>query len=123
MCQKSRYDPDKLCFYWDIDGAAVKAGLSRHYFTKLFRRAAGVSFFARLTSLRLAHAASLFERGGHSVAGVAFACGFRDLSHFYRVFKARFGRPPGQWLQAHARRKSSTAGRRKTASRTSTGRR
>jgi hypothetical protein len=33
------------------------------------------------------------------------------------VFKARFGRPPGQWLRAHARRKSSTAGRRKTVNR------
>ncbi|MFM8683622.1 MAG: helix-turn-helix domain-containing protein, partial [Chthoniobacterales bacterium] len=61
--------------------------------------------------------------GGHSVAGVAFACGFGDLSHFYRVFKTRFGRPPGQWLQAHARRKSSTSGRRKTANRARNSRR
>lgn len=104
--ERSFHDP------WDIDGAAAKAGLSRHYFTKLFRRAAGESFLARLTSLRLEHAALLLERGGHSVAGVAFACGFGDLSHFYRVFKARFGRPPGQWLTARSRRKSATDGRR-----------
>jgi AraC-like DNA-binding protein len=106
--ERSFHDP------WDIDAAAARAALSRHYFTKLFRRAAGESFLARLTSLRLEHAASLLERGGHSVAGVAFACGFGDLSHFYRVFKTRFGRPPGQWLQAHARRKPSTAKRQKT---------
>ena len=109
--ERSFHDP------WDIDGAAAKAGLSRHYFTKLFRHAAGESFLARLTSLRLEHAASLLARGGHSVAGVAFACGFGDLSHFYRVFKSRFGRPPGQWLEAHARRKSSTGGRGQTADR------
>lgn len=115
--ERSFHDP------WDIDGAAAKAGLSRHYFTKLFRRAAGESFLARLTSLRLEHAASLLERGGHSVAGVAFACGFGDLSHFYRVFKSRFGRPPGQWLETHARRKSSTAGRGRTADRALTSRR
>jgi AraC-like DNA-binding protein len=100
--ERSFHDP------WDLDAAAAKAGLSRHYFTKLFRRTAGRSFLAKLTSLRLEHAASLLERGGHSVVGVAFACGFGDLSHFYRVFKARFGRPPGRWLES--RRKRNLAG-------------
>ena len=92
--ERSFHDP------WDIDGAAAKAGVSRHYFTKLFRRTAGSSFLEKLTALRLDHAASLLEQGGHSVAGAAFACGFGDLSHFYRVFKNRFGHPPGQWLTA-----------------------
>lgn len=96
--ERSFHDP------WDLDAAAAKAGLSRHYFTKLFRRTAGRSFLAKLTSLRLEHAASLLERGGHSVVGVAFACGFGDLSHFYRVFKARFGRPPGRWLESRHKR-------------------
>jgi AraC-like DNA-binding protein len=106
--ERSFHDP------WDIDGAAAKAGLSRHYFTKLFRRAAGESFLGKLTSLRLEHAAALLVRGGHSVAGVAFACGFGDLSHFYRVFKARFGRPPGRWLGARRPRKPDAVGRPKT---------
>jgi AraC-like DNA-binding protein len=96
--ERSFHDP------WDIDGGAAKAGVSRHYFTKLFRRTAGMSFLEKLTALRLEHAALLLKQGRHSVAGAAFACGFGDLSHFYRVFKARFGRPPGQWLLARRRK-------------------
>ena len=115
--ERSFHDP------WDIDGAAAKAGLSRHYFTKLFRRAASESFLARLTSLRLEHAASLLESGGHSVAGVAFACGFGDLSHFYRVFKARFGRPPGRWLEARHTGRTPKISRRQTSQRISAVRR
>lgn len=83
---------------WSIDRASAQAGLSRHYFTRLFRQAVGMSFLEKLTALRLDHAAILLRQGGHSIAGVAFACGFSDLSHFYRVFRARFGAPPGKWM-------------------------
>jgi AraC-like DNA-binding protein len=82
---------------WYIEKARAHAGLSRHYFTRLFRQATGMSFLEKLTTLRLEHAAHLLTRGGHSIAGVAFACGFTDLSHFYRVFRARFKCPPGRY--------------------------
>jgi len=82
---------------WNIERACGRAGLSRHYFTKIFRQLTGLSFLEKLTALRLEHAALLLRRGGHSIAGVAFACGFSDISHFYRVFHARFGEPPGRW--------------------------
>ncbi len=82
---------------WTLDHAATRAGLSRRHFSELFRSHAGETFLTTLTRLRLDHAAQLLRGGAHSVTGVAFSCGYRDLSHFYRVFRRRFGRPPGQW--------------------------
>ncbi len=82
---------------WTLDGAAARAGLSRRRFSDLFRAQAGTSFLERLTTLRLDHAAALLRQGNHSVTGVAFSCGYRDLSHFYRAFRRRYGRPPGEW--------------------------
>jgi len=82
---------------WTLDHAAARAGLSRRHFSELFRAHAGDTFLNTLTRLRLDHAAQLLRDGAHSVTGVAFSCGYRDLSHFYRVFRRRFGRPPGQW--------------------------
>jgi AraC-like DNA-binding protein len=82
---------------WDIERARARAGLSRHYFTKLFREETGMSFVQKLTEVRLEHAALLLRQGGHSIAGAAFVCGFNDLSHFYRVFNGRYGVPPGKW--------------------------
>ena len=32
-----------------------------------------------------------------SVASIAFDCGFRDLSTFYRLFKGRYGCAPNAW--------------------------
>ena len=85
---------------WTLDHAAARAGLSRRHFSDLFRAHAGATFLHTLTRLRLDHAARLLRDGAHSVTGVAFSCGYRDLSHFYRVFRRRFGRPPGQWASA-----------------------
>ncbi|MCX6955695.1 MAG: AraC family transcriptional regulator [Verrucomicrobia bacterium] len=82
---------------WTLDHAAARAGLSRRHFSELFRIQTGDTFLGTLTRLRLDHAARLLRDGAHSVTGVAFSCGYRDLSHFYRVFRRRFGRPPGRW--------------------------
>jgi AraC-like DNA-binding protein/quercetin dioxygenase-like cupin family protein len=88
---------------WDLDRAAGRAGLSRRRFTDLFRAEAGQTFGAYLSELRLEHAAKLLRSGEHSVTGVMFACGFNDVSHFYRCFRQRFGQPPRAW-SAHENR-------------------
>jgi AraC family L-rhamnose operon regulatory protein RhaS len=85
---------------WTLDRAAARAGLSRRRFSELYRANAGDTFVNTLTRLRLDHAAQLLRAGANSVAGVAFSCGYGDLSHFYRVFRRRFGRPPGQWSKS-----------------------
>jgi len=85
---------------WNLDRAAVRAGLSRRHFSTLFRQAAGRTFWEHLTELRLDHAAALLRQGEHSVTGVVFSCGFGDVSQFYRLFRARFRRPPREWALA-----------------------
>lgn len=84
---------------WTVDGAAARAGVSRRHFTAQFRAVTGQTFWDYLTAVRLAHAAQLLERGEHSVTGVIFACGFGDVSQFYRLFRARYGKPPKAWAE------------------------
>lgn len=84
---------------WNLDRGAARAGLSRRRFTDLFRATTGRSFSDELNALRLDHAAHLLRGGEHSILGVMFSCGFRDLSHFYRLFRERHGAPPKRWLQ------------------------
>lgn len=83
---------------WNIDAASTRAGLSRRHFCQVFKEMTGMTFLEKLTEYRLQHAASLLAQGGHSIAGAAFSSGCQDLSHFYRLFRRRFGMPPGQWL-------------------------
>lgn len=85
---------------WSLDRAAARAGLSRRRFSELFRAHTGETFLDRLSTLRLDHAAELLRLRRHSVTGVAFSCGYCDLSHFYRVFRRRYGCPPGEFISA-----------------------
>jgi AraC family transcriptional activator of tynA and feaB len=53
-----------------------------------------------ISSLRLDHAAHLIERRasmktGQPLSDIAYACGFRDYTHFARGFRQRFGSTPG----------------------------
>ena len=84
---------------WDVDRAAAATALSRRRFTQLFREVAGEPFSPALQRLRLDRVCELLAAGEQSIAGAAFSCGFEDLSHFYRLFRRRYGVPPGEWLQ------------------------
>lgn len=87
---------------WNLDRASTRAGLSRRRFSALFRAATGKTFWDHLNDRRLDHAARLLGSGEHSILGAVFQCGFGDLSHFYRQFRARFGRPPGEWQEVQS---------------------
>jgi AraC family transcriptional activator of tynA and feaB len=78
---------------------AVEARISLRYVHKLFaERALTCSDF--IYSLRLEHAARLLQRRAslgtdQPLSEIAYACGFRDYSHFARKFRRRFGSSPG----------------------------
>jgi len=78
---------------------AARTGISLRYLQKLFtQRSSTCSNF--IYSLRLDHAARLLYRreslrSGQSLNEIAYACGFRDHTHFARRFRHRFGHSPG----------------------------
>jgi AraC family transcriptional activator of tynA and feaB len=86
---------------------AAEAGISLRYLQKLFtERGSTCSEF--IYSLRLDHAARLLHRRaslgtGQPLSEIAYACGFRDYTHFARKFRCRFGYPPGGHSGAHHR--------------------
>ncbi|HEX3341914.1 MAG TPA: helix-turn-helix domain-containing protein [Pseudolabrys sp.] len=79
--------------------AAAGAGISLRYLQKLFtERGSTCSDF--IYSLRLDQAARLLHRreslgANQPLTEIAYACGFRDYTHFSRKFRQRFGHPPG----------------------------
>ena len=78
---------------------AAETGISLRYLQKLFTvRGSTCSHY--ISSLRLDHAAHLIERRalmktGQPLSDIAYACGFRDYTHFARGFRQRFGTTPG----------------------------
>jgi AraC family transcriptional regulator, positive regulator of tynA and feaB len=78
---------------------AAEAGISLRYLQKLFT-VRGSTCSHHICSARLDHAAHLIKRRaltktGQPLSDIAYACGFRDYTHFARGFRQRFGTPPG----------------------------
>lgn len=61
---------------------------------RVCRRATGRSPGDWVNDARLEYAAARLAGSGDGIQAVALACGFRSLSHFYALFKARFGVSP-----------------------------
>ena len=83
-----------------LDEVARRLGLSRRIFTSRFRSVAGMSREAYLRRLRVAHACRLLDGTERSIIGIAFECGYNDLSSFYRAFRRETRRTPASWRRA-----------------------
>ena len=70
--------------------------LSKHHLNVLFRQATGFAINDYIISCRLGRARELLGQD-LTVAQVAEAVGYTSVAHFIRIFKARFGLPPGQY--------------------------
>ncbi|MFJ6080252.1 helix-turn-helix domain-containing protein [Streptomyces sp. NPDC092369] len=80
-----------------VGSLAGTASLSPSRFAHLFTAQTGRSPMRALREARLRHAARLLESTDLSVDRVAAASGFVSAFHFNRVFRARFGLPPGAY--------------------------
>lgn len=79
---------------WTLTGMAARAGLRRSRFSELWTRAFAISPGDDVIAARLDRARSLLGSGRHRVAEVARLAGFRERSHFSRLFRKRLGTTP-----------------------------
>lgn len=79
--------------------AAGAMGISLRALHRLFA-GMGTTFGRALLEARLDACRGILDdpaQDGRAVSDIAFACGFNELSHFSRAFKARFGRSPRKY--------------------------
>ncbi len=70
-----------------LDRVAQLAGMSQFHFCRQFKKSTGHSFHAYLLRQRIARAKELLRDRTRSIGNVAVEVGFRDVSHFDRVFR------------------------------------
>lgn len=80
-----------------IQAVALRLGISSKSLTAHFRRLTGVTRNQYIRRLRIAHACRLLQGSGESVTSISFACGFEDLSTFFRAFRLEKKMSPNQW--------------------------
>ena len=80
-------------------------GRSREYIARVLRRDLATTATACFATMRLRYAADRLRLGAESVSAIATACGVVNQTHFYRLFRDRYGCTPG----AYRRRARSAA--------------
>ncbi|WAM36363.1 response regulator transcription factor [Caldicellulosiruptor acetigenus] len=65
-----------------------------YYFSKLFKKYAGVSYKTYLTKLRIQKACELLKNSSKSIKEIAFLVGFSDPNYFIKAFKKFVGVTP-----------------------------
>lgn len=69
-------------------------GIDRTYLYKLFKKSKNQSPTEFLGEYRLIKSVEMMENYDISIGEIALSTGFYDVSHYYRAFSAKYGKPP-----------------------------
>lgn len=76
---------------------AQMAGISREYFSRIFKNATGMNYNKWLNMIRLEKATELLSHNNMSLTEVAMLSGFQSIPSFNRVFHEDKGMSPGEY--------------------------
>ncbi len=80
-----------------LDQICKQVHFSKNHVISLFKKAYGMTPIRYINQKKLQRAEYLLEATSDTLESIANACGFRDYSHFYRLFVREKGMPPAQW--------------------------
>lgn len=76
--------------------------LNKYYVSKLFSSKLGMTFSDFITSQRIYTVCEKLTSGTRPIIEIAYECGFRNLSNFNRVFRARTGMTPREYRNSYS---------------------
>jgi YesN/AraC family two-component response regulator len=80
-----------------LEDVARAAGMSKYHFCRRFKVSTGLSFREYLARRRIARAKELLKSTGRSITDIFPDVGFKDMTHFGRVFKKLEGQLPSEF--------------------------
>jgi AraC-like DNA-binding protein len=86
---------------FDVTALADGAGMSRAQLHRRVKEAFGWTPAEMIIQYRLERAAQMLGQRAGSVGEVAYAVGFKNVSHFVKRFREHYGRTPSAYAAAH----------------------
>lgn len=84
-----------------LEDAAQKTGLSRFYFSRIFKQHTGQTFYDYLSFVRIQAAEALLKDTATPVSDIAHACGYSSISTFNRSFRRFQKCTPSEYRSFH----------------------
>ncbi len=84
-----------------VEQFASEMALSRKHLHRKLKALTNLTPRDFIRTTRLKRAAQLFKNQGGTVADIAYATGFGNLSYFSKAFKEQFGSSPSEYLAKH----------------------
>jgi YesN/AraC family two-component response regulator len=81
-----------------VKNLARQVRLDMDYFGQLFKRETGMTVHQYINKVRIRNAENMLKSGNYKVQEAAEHCGFSDVFHFYKSFKALRGFPPSRCI-------------------------
>lgn len=84
-----------------LSSVAKSLSVTPQYLSSLFKSVLGTGFSRYLSDMRLRRAERLLSESDMRVTEICFDCGYGNLSHFLRTFKAATGLTPLEYRKKH----------------------
>jgi len=84
-----------------LEQLAARHFISKYHLSRIFSRITGYTFRDYLILHRLSIAKDLLIHTGRPVSEISQLCGYGNVNHFIRIFKAHEGLSPHQYRKAH----------------------
>ena len=91
------YILDNLSNRITLDHLSEHFFVNKYYLLREFKKHVGYTVHQYIQEQRLKQAQRLIQEGKSPLTEICYACGFSDYSSFFRLFKRRYGVPPGQY--------------------------
>ena len=89
---------------------ARMAGVSKDYFSRIFKNVTGLNYSKWLNTIRLEKATSLLSQEKMTLTEVAMLSGFQSIPSFNRVFREEKGMAPGEYRALFVGKKNKSDG-------------
>ena len=82
---------------FSLNNVAETTGLSKYHFIREFKKETGKTPYQYYIDLKIDKAIELIKEQRYTITDICFMCGFKDHSHFSRVFKNKTGITPSRF--------------------------
>ena len=92
-----RFIEENLENHLTLEEVARESGISKYYFSRVFKASTGQSFKKLITEKRIKLAKNLLAEKEANITEICFSVGVNDLAYFDRVFRQSEGMTPSDY--------------------------